>query len=212
MEPMPDPTTVSPRPAPATYLVVLTAAGRAAAPALGTVRRLVDRGHRVVVLAAAGLAPEVRAVGAEHRPWDDDRSDDAVAVAAEATCRAIGAMRPDAVLVAGPVLGALVAAERATVPLGLLGDGAAARSARDARTGRHLLAGVNEVRAAHGLAPLGRVVDQLERADRHVARGDDDAVIDALEALPGCRPWLLVERHHPSRTAAPILREPQLTA
>jgi hypothetical protein len=192
---------------PTTYLVALVEEGGSAPPTLGAVRRLAERGHRVVVLADAARAVEIRAAGAEHRPWDGGPA--GAAAAADATCRAIGELRPDAVVVAGPVLGALVAAERATVPLGLLVAGAALSPARrEERARRGLLPELNEVRAAHGLEPLGRATDQLHRADRHVeVTGAVDAIVDALEALPGCRPWLLVERHDP---AQPVARELQL--
>ena len=38
-------------------------------PEVGAVRRLVDRGHRVRVLAEDSMAPEVRATGAALVPW-----------------------------------------------------------------------------------------------------------------------------------------------
>lgn len=193
---------MEPSPTPITYLVALVEEGGSTPPTLGAVRRLADRGHRVVVLAEPARSAEVRAAGAEHRPWISG----AVAAAADATCRAIAELRPDAVLVAGPVLGALVAAERATVPLGLLLAGATRLPAgREDRAWRALLPELNEVRAAHGLEPLGRVTEQLHRADRHVVvTAAVEAVVDEVEALPGCRPWLLVERHDPAA------RQPQL--
>lgn len=195
--------------APTTYLIALAADRGGVPPTLRVVRRLVARGHRLVVLADEALAADVRATGAEHRSWT--RPDDALAGAAADTCRAIGELRPAAVLVSGPGLGALVAAERATVPLGLLLAGASLLPAGRGAW-RRLLPELNTVRAAHGLAPLRRVTDQLHRADRHVVMAAADTVIDELEALPGCRPWLLVARHDPAGSAAPAAPEPQLTA
>jgi MGT family glycosyltransferase len=52
-----------------TYLFTLVDGGGTVPPEVGTVRRLVDRGHRVVVLAEDSMAADVLASGAELRPW-----------------------------------------------------------------------------------------------------------------------------------------------
>jgi UDP:flavonoid glycosyltransferase YjiC (YdhE family) len=54
---------------PRTYLFALTDAGGTVPPEVGVVRRLVDRGHRVTVLADASMADEVQATGAAVVPW-----------------------------------------------------------------------------------------------------------------------------------------------
>ena len=40
-------------------------------PELGTVRRLVERGHRVTVLAEDSMVDDVRTTGATYRPWTE---------------------------------------------------------------------------------------------------------------------------------------------
>jgi MGT family glycosyltransferase len=52
-----------------TYLFALVDGGGTVPPELGTVRRLVERGHRVTVLAEDSMAPDVAATGAELVPW-----------------------------------------------------------------------------------------------------------------------------------------------
>jgi MGT family glycosyltransferase len=52
-----------------TYLFALVDGGGTVPPELGTVRRLVERGHRVTVLAEESMADDVRATGAAYRPW-----------------------------------------------------------------------------------------------------------------------------------------------
>ena len=52
-----------------TYLFALVDGGGTVPPELGTVRRLVERGHRVTVLAEDSMADDVRATGAAYRPW-----------------------------------------------------------------------------------------------------------------------------------------------
>ena len=54
---------------PRTYLFTLVDGGGTVPPELGTVRRLVDRGHRVTVLAEESMRDEVAATGATYRPW-----------------------------------------------------------------------------------------------------------------------------------------------
>ena len=52
-----------------TYLFALVDGGGTVPPELGTARRLVERGHRVIVLAEDSMAPDVAATGAEYVPW-----------------------------------------------------------------------------------------------------------------------------------------------
>jgi MGT family glycosyltransferase len=52
-----------------TYLFTLVDGGGTVPPEVGTVRRLVERGHRVVVLAEDSMAADVLASGAELRRW-----------------------------------------------------------------------------------------------------------------------------------------------
>ena len=56
---------------PRTYLFALVDGGGTVPPELGTVRRLVERGHRVTVLAEDSMRAEVDATGATFRPWAD---------------------------------------------------------------------------------------------------------------------------------------------
>lgn len=51
------------------YLFALTDGGGTVPPEVGAVRRLVERGHDVRVLAEDSMAPEVRATGATLVPW-----------------------------------------------------------------------------------------------------------------------------------------------
>jgi len=52
-----------------TYLFTLVDGGGTVPPELGTARRLVERGHRVVVLAEDSMAEDVVAAGCELRRW-----------------------------------------------------------------------------------------------------------------------------------------------
>lgn len=62
--------TTSPRAStPRTYLFTLVDGGGTVPPEVGTARRLVERGHRVVVLAEDSMADDVLASGAELRRW-----------------------------------------------------------------------------------------------------------------------------------------------
>ena len=54
---------------PRTYLFALVDGGGTVPPELGTVRRLVERGHRVTVLAEESMAADVAATGATYVPW-----------------------------------------------------------------------------------------------------------------------------------------------
>jgi UDP:flavonoid glycosyltransferase YjiC (YdhE family) len=51
------------------YLVALVDGGGTVPPELGAVRRLVERGHTVTVLAEDSMAAEVATTGATFRPW-----------------------------------------------------------------------------------------------------------------------------------------------
>jgi MGT family glycosyltransferase len=52
------------------YLFALTDGGGTVPPEVGVARRLVDRGHRVRVLAETSMENEIRAIGAEFVPWE----------------------------------------------------------------------------------------------------------------------------------------------
>ena len=52
-----------------TYLFALVDGGGTVPPELGTARRLVERGHQVVVLAEDSMMTDVEASGATFRPW-----------------------------------------------------------------------------------------------------------------------------------------------
>lgn len=52
-----------------TYLFALVDGGGSVPPEVGAVRRLVERSHRVVVLAEDSMADDVHATGATYRPW-----------------------------------------------------------------------------------------------------------------------------------------------
>ena len=56
---------------PRSYLFALVDGGGTVPPELGAVRRLVERGHRVTVLAEHSMLDEVRATGATYRPWTE---------------------------------------------------------------------------------------------------------------------------------------------
>ena len=54
-----------------TYLFALVDGGGTVPPELGTVRRLVERGHRVTVLAEDSMRDDVLASGGTYRPWTE---------------------------------------------------------------------------------------------------------------------------------------------
>ena len=54
---------------PRTYLFALVDGGGTVPPELGTVRRLVERGHHVTVVAEDSMAEDVAATGAVYVPW-----------------------------------------------------------------------------------------------------------------------------------------------
>lgn len=124
------------------YLFALTDAGGTVPPELGVVRRILDRGHRVVVLGDASMAAEVTATGAEWRAWtnlapaiDDWRRRSPTALArgmsdqmfagpapghARDTTRAIEELEPDVVVTSFVAVGAMIAAEASGLPVAVL--------------------------------------------------------------------------------------------
>ncbi|GAA1055007.1 glycosyl transferase [Agromyces luteolus] len=125
-----------------TYLFALTDAGGTVPPEVGVVRRVVDRGHRVTVLADETMAADVERAGAavriwrrpfaEFRDWElrtplaqargmaehmlvgpaGDQADDTGAL--------IDEIAPDLVVTSGFALGAMIAAESRGVPFDLI--------------------------------------------------------------------------------------------
>ncbi|WP_330183674.1 glycosyltransferase [Nocardia sp. NBC_01503] len=95
------------------YLVALTGSGGTVPSELGVVRRLVERGHRVTVLAEESLAAEVTATGARPRSR-------AGAGFARDTVAEIDSERPDLVLASYFAFGAMVAAQARDLPFMVL--------------------------------------------------------------------------------------------
>ncbi|MGW9629620.1 glycosyltransferase [Agromyces sp. NPDC055520] len=125
------------------YLFVLTDAGGTVPPEVGVARRLVDRDHRVTVLADDPLEEATLSAGATFRPttgrvtppFDDwaIRTPPGIArgmaehmitgpapVQAADTAKAIGELRPDLVVVSSFAVGAMIAAASRGVPFDLL--------------------------------------------------------------------------------------------
>lgn len=124
------------------YLFALTDAGGTVPPEVGVVRRIVDRGHRVTVLADTSMASQVERAGAEVREWTRPTGEfrdwelrgplalargmaDQMLVGpaprqADDTAAAIGDVEPDLVVTSGFALGAMVAAESRGVPFDLV--------------------------------------------------------------------------------------------
>ncbi|POH69970.1 MULTISPECIES: glycosyltransferase [Cryobacterium] len=132
-------TTVTPR----TYLFALTDGGGTVPPELGVARRLVDRGHRVTVLADESLADQVRSTGAMFVPclWSpaeafrdyELRTPTSLArgiadymftgpapAQARDTTVALDAVRPDLLVTSSFALGAMIAAEALGCPFDVL--------------------------------------------------------------------------------------------
>jgi len=206
------------------YLFALVDGGGTVPPELGTVRRLVARGHRVTVLADDSMADEVTAAGATHRPWteapnrpsrrpehdpyrdwecktpfqlfdlvlDKQFVGPAPAYAADLLA-AVAADRPDLVVSSFFAVGAMVGAEAAGLPydvlfpnpymlpapgmppfgLGLQPAKGAVGRLRDRAVTRLTdrlwakgLPRLNELRMAHGLAPVDSFFDQVLGARR----------------------------------------------
>ncbi|MDK1358814.1 glycosyltransferase [Arthrobacter sp. zg-Y1219] len=124
------------------YLFALTDGGGTVPPELGVARRLLDRGHRVTVLAEESMADQVDATGASFIPWTESRGqfqdwqlrtprsllrgtvDHMFAGPAPAqardTVRAFEQLAPDLVLTSFPAIGAMIAAEGRGVPFDVL--------------------------------------------------------------------------------------------
>lgn len=125
-----------------TYLFALTDAGGTVPPEVGVVRRVVDRGHRVTVLADASMGSQVERAGAALRTWTRANEEfrdwelrtpmaqargmaehmliGPAAAQADDTGSAIDAVEPDLVVTSGFALGAMIAAESRGVPFDLL--------------------------------------------------------------------------------------------
>ena len=133
----------APNVTPRTYLFALTDGGGTVPPELGVARRLVDRGHRVTVLADESLAHQVRSTGAlfvpcqwtpaeEFRDWElrtplslaRGTADYLFTAPAPAQARdvvtALATTWPDLVLISSFALGAMVAAEARGFPFDVL--------------------------------------------------------------------------------------------
>ena len=126
-----------------TYLFALTDAGGTVPPELGVVRRLVERGHRVTVIADESMADQVQRTGAayerstshsagEFRDWElKTPTSQARAMSdhmiigpapgqATDTVAAIDATRPDLVVTSFVGVGAMIGAESRGVPFDVL--------------------------------------------------------------------------------------------
>ncbi|MBL1077499.1 glycosyltransferase [Nocardia sp. 2] len=171
------------------YLVALTGGGGTVPPELGVVRRLVERGHRVTVLAEESMAAEVAATGARLRARAG------VGFAAD-TADEIDSAAPDFVLTSGHAFGAMVAAQSRGIPFVVLmpgiyplpvegtpppgsGFGRALGSlsrTRDSVVGslvqrrwdQELLPKLNDLRAGFGLERLAHYRDQVQLAHRQL--------------------------------------------
>ncbi|MBT2499294.1 glycosyltransferase [Agromyces sp. ISL-38] len=127
---------------PRSYLFALTDAGGTVPPELGVARRVVDRGHRVTVLADESMADQVRRTGAVFLPWTSSAGEfrdwelrtptslargmvdhmlvgPAPGQADDATA-AIDATLPDLVVTSFVGLGAMIAAEARGLPFDIL--------------------------------------------------------------------------------------------
>ncbi|HEU4757018.1 MAG TPA: glycosyltransferase, partial [Agromyces sp.] len=114
-----------------TYLFALTDAGGTVPPELGVVRRVVERGHRVTVLADESMAAQVVLTGADERNWSRRSTEfrdwelrgplaqargmaehmlvGPAAQQADDTITAIDDLEPDLVVTSGFALGAMIA-------------------------------------------------------------------------------------------------------
>ncbi|MBT2518169.1 glycosyltransferase family 1 protein [Streptomyces sp. ISL-90] len=127
---------------PRSYLFALTDAGGTVPPELGVVRRVVDRGHRVTVLADESMADQVRRTGAVFLPWTSSAGEfrdwelrtptslaqgmvDHMLVGpapgqADDATTAIDVTQPDLVVTSFVGLGAMIAAEARGLPFDIL--------------------------------------------------------------------------------------------
>jgi MGT family glycosyltransferase len=124
------------------YLFALTDGGGTVPPELGVARRLVDRGHRVTVLADQSMADQVHRTRAAFLPWASSAGEfrdwelrtptslargmvDHMMVGpapgqAADSAAAIEAMRPDLMVTSSFALGAMIAAEARGLPFDVL--------------------------------------------------------------------------------------------
>lgn len=165
-------------PARNTYLFALTDGGGTVPPELGVARRIVDRGHRVTVLADQSMADQVHRTGAAFLPWASSAGEfrdwelrtptslargmvdhmmvgPAPGQAADAAA-AIEAMRPDLVVTSSFALGAMIAAEAHGLPFDVLLPNAYPLPAEGMPP---FGAGLAPARG-----PLGRLRDRIARA------------------------------------------------
>ena len=195
---------MAPRPNERTYLFTLTDAGGTVPPEVGVVRRVVERGHRVTVLADATMAPEVERAGAALRTWSrsggkfrdwefrtpmaqargmaDHMFVGPAAAQADDAIEAIDEVEPDLVVTSGFASGAMIAAEARGVPFDLLMPNV------------YVLPAEGMPPFGAGLRPmpgvLGRARDRAGRAaatrlvDRYaLARLNDVRAVHGLDAL-----------------------------
>lgn len=201
------------------YLVALTGSGGTVPPELGVVRRLVERGHRVTVLAEESMTAEVAATGARLRPR-------AGIGYARDTADEIDSNRPDFVLTSFFAFGAMVAAQACGVPFVVLmpgiyplplegapppGSGFGPASGplarlRDRVVGtmvqrrwdQELLPQLNALRAGFGLERLAHYQDQAQLAHKQLV------LSSAAFDFPG-------EQPDGVRWAGPVLDDPHWT-
>lgn len=201
---------------PRTYLFALTDAGGTVPPELGVARRVVDRGHRVTVLADESMADQVRRTGATFLPWTSSTGEfrdwelrtpmslargmvDHMFVGPAAgqagdTTAAIDAIRPDLVVTSFVGLGAMIAAEARGLPFDILIPNIYPLPAPGMPP---LGTGMSPARG-----PLGRVRDRIVKAastrlfDRYAL-----ARVNALRAEHGLDPVATTwsQMHHASR-------------
>jgi len=188
-----------------TYLFALTDAGGTVPPELGVVRRVVERGHRVTVIADESMATQVERTGAEvltwtrrseeFRDWElrgplaqargmaDHMLVGPATQQADDASAAIDDVEPDLVVTSGFALGAMIAAESREVPFDLLMPNVYALPADGMPP---FGAGLRPARG-----PLGRARDRAARVagarliDRYALRPLNDLrAAHGLDAIP----------------------------
>ena len=196
-----------------TYLFALTDAGGTVPPELGVVRRVVERGHRVTVVADESMATQVEQTGAAVRTWTRRSGEfrdwelrgpmaQARGMAehmlvgpapqqADDASTAIGDLEPDLVVTSGFALGAMIAAESRRVPFDLLMPNVYALPPDGMPP---FGAGLRPARG-----PLGRARDRAARAagarliDRYALRELNDLrAAHGLDAIPTL--WAQMQR------------------
>jgi len=247
------------------YLAAIVDGGGNVPPELGAVRRLVERGHTVTVLAEDSVAAEVHATGAtlrrwvrapnrpDRRPENDpcrdweckypwqllDRLVGAVFIGPGAryagdVTDAIADTRPQLVMCSMFCMGGMVAAEAAGIPfdvmfpniyllpasgmppfgIGLMPARGTAGRWRDRILSGAIerlwdskgLAGLNELRRQHGLAPVTRFLDQIRRARRQLVMTSHD--FDFPADLPAGARYVGPILDDPSWAEAALWRPP----